>query len=62
VIATFGLSLATGCSMTEAAEIANLAAGVVVGIIGTATATVESVMNHFDRIQLRAAAPDNETT
>ena len=62
VIATFGLSLATGCSMTEAAEIANLAAGVVVGIIGTTTATVESVMNHFDRIQLRAAAPDNETT
>ncbi len=37
VIATFTLALAVGASLTEAAYIANYAAGVVVGKLGTAT-------------------------
>lgn len=39
VIAVFALALATGASMKEAAIIANAAAGVVVGKLGTATLT-----------------------
>ncbi|MBF0406554.1 MAG: D-glycero-beta-D-manno-heptose-7-phosphate kinase [Candidatus Riflebacteria bacterium] len=49
VIATFSLCLATGCSMTEAAEVANLAAGVVVGIVGTATVSPEDILSHYDK-------------
>ncbi len=48
VIGTFSLGLAAGCSMQQAAEIANLAAGVVVGIVGTAAATPEQVLEHYD--------------
>ncbi|MBU1105418.1 MAG: D-glycero-beta-D-manno-heptose-7-phosphate kinase [Candidatus Riflebacteria bacterium] len=48
VIGTFSLGLAAGCSMQQAAEIANLAAGVVVGIVGTAVATKEQVLEHYD--------------
>jgi rfaE bifunctional protein kinase chain/domain len=50
VIATFSLALATGCTMHQAAEISNLAAGVVVGLIGTAAATQNQVLEHFDQI------------
>jgi D-beta-D-heptose 7-phosphate kinase/D-beta-D-heptose 1-phosphate adenosyltransferase len=39
VIATLALALAAGASMREAAVLANFAAGVVVGKVGTATAT-----------------------
>lgn len=39
VIATLGLALAAGASLAEAAVLANLAAGVVVGKLGTAQAT-----------------------
>lgn len=49
VISTFSLGLAAGCSMPEAAEVANLAAGVVVGIVGTAAATQDQVLEHYDR-------------
>lgn len=49
VIGTFSLGLAAGCNMVEAAQVANLAAGVVVGIVGTATATQEQVLAHFDK-------------
>lgn len=58
VISTFSLALASGCSMPQAAEIANLAAGVVVGIVGTAAATSEQVLNHFDlsHVSNKAAA------
>lgn len=55
VIATFSLALAAGCPMAEAAEIANLAAGVVVGIVGTATATPQAVLDHYDRINMQPA-------
>ena len=43
VIATLALALAAGASMREAAVLANFAAGVVVGKIGTATVTGEEL-------------------
>jgi rfaE bifunctional protein kinase chain/domain len=53
VIAAFSLAAAAGCPMPEAAEIANLAAGVVVGIVGTATVTREQILDHFDRLHYK---------
>jgi D-beta-D-heptose 7-phosphate kinase/D-beta-D-heptose 1-phosphate adenosyltransferase len=44
VIATMAAALAAGASMTEAAVLANHAAGIVVGKVGTATATAEEVI------------------
>jgi bifunctional ADP-heptose synthase (sugar kinase/adenylyltransferase) len=38
VIAVFGLAIAAGANFAEAAMISNLAAGIVVGKLGTATA------------------------
>lgn len=43
VIATLALGVANGLSMREAAYLANIAAGVVVGKIGTATVSVEEI-------------------
>jgi D-beta-D-heptose 7-phosphate kinase/D-beta-D-heptose 1-phosphate adenosyltransferase len=37
VVGTLALALSTGASMTEAATLANYAAGLVVGMVGTAT-------------------------
>jgi len=48
VIGTFSLGLAAGCTMQQAAEIANLAAGVVVGIVGTASASIEQILEHYE--------------
>ena len=45
VIATLAAALAAGASMTEAAILANHAAGIVVGKLGTATATADEVLN-----------------
>jgi D-glycero-beta-D-manno-heptose-7-phosphate kinase len=45
VIATLAAALAAGASMTEAAVLANHAAGIVVGKLGTATANAEEVIN-----------------
>ena len=49
-IALYTLALCAGATLQEAAEIANHAAGVVVGKLGTATLTpqelVESFQNH----------------
>jgi bifunctional ADP-heptose synthase (sugar kinase/adenylyltransferase) len=39
VVGTLALALSTGASMRDAAVLANQAAGVVVGMIGTATVT-----------------------
>ncbi len=44
VIATLAAALAAGASMTEAAVLANQAAGIVVGKLGTATASAEEVL------------------
>ncbi len=43
VIASFSLAVAAGALPFEAGEIANLAAGIVVGKLGTATVTVEEI-------------------
>jgi D-beta-D-heptose 7-phosphate kinase/D-beta-D-heptose 1-phosphate adenosyltransferase len=47
VIATLAAALATGASLVEAAALANHAAGIVVGKLGTATATAEELINSF---------------
>ncbi|HEY5884118.1 MAG TPA: D-glycero-beta-D-manno-heptose-7-phosphate kinase [Pyrinomonadaceae bacterium] len=47
VIATLATALASGASMLEAATLANHAAGIVVGKIGTATATGKELLNSF---------------
>lgn len=53
VIATFSLALAAGCTSPEAAEVANLAAGVTVGIVGAATASPQAILDHYDRVNYR---------
>jgi D-beta-D-heptose 7-phosphate kinase/D-beta-D-heptose 1-phosphate adenosyltransferase len=47
VIATLGAALASGASMLEAATLANHAAGIVVGKIGTATASADELSASF---------------
>lgn len=47
VIATFTLAIATGALPLEAAILANHAAGIVVGKVGTATASPEELMKSF---------------
>ncbi|NQU09424.1 carbohydrate kinase, partial [bacterium] len=49
VIATLALAVAAGAGAVEAAEIANHAAGVVVGKLGTATCSAEELLASFDR-------------
>jgi D-beta-D-heptose 7-phosphate kinase/D-beta-D-heptose 1-phosphate adenosyltransferase len=44
VIATISLARAAGAALAQAARLANLAAGVVVGKVGTATATPEEIL------------------
>jgi rfaE bifunctional protein kinase chain/domain len=44
VISTLSLALAAGMPMKEAAILANFAAGVVVGKVGTATVTIQEIM------------------
>ncbi|MEJ2683485.1 MAG: D-glycero-beta-D-manno-heptose-7-phosphate kinase [Candidatus Sulfobium sp.] len=48
VISAFTLACAAGASMSEAAVIANHAAGVVVGEVGTAVSTPEQLMESFN--------------
>lgn len=48
VIATLAAALASGSSMLEAADLANHAAGIVVGKVGTATATAEELIGSFE--------------
>ncbi len=48
VIAALAGALATGASMLEAAALANHAAGIVVGKVGTATATAAELITTFD--------------
>lgn len=60
VIGTFSLALASGCPMPQAAEIANLAAGVVVGIVGTAAASRPQVLDHYDLSRRAAVQPTNK--
>ncbi len=48
VIATLGLALAAGASLTRGAMLANYAAGVVVGKLGTATVTPQEVLGAIE--------------
>jgi D-beta-D-heptose 7-phosphate kinase/D-beta-D-heptose 1-phosphate adenosyltransferase len=48
VIATLASALAAGATMIEAATLANHAAGIVVGKIGTATVTADELINSFE--------------
>ena len=50
VISVFTLAAATGVDWHEAAKIANTAAGVVVGRVGTSTVTKEEIIEFYDRI------------
>ena len=43
VVATLALGLASGCSLKDSAVLANHAAGIVVGKVGTASVTVEEL-------------------
>ncbi|HUA68534.1 MAG TPA: D-glycero-beta-D-manno-heptose-7-phosphate kinase [Candidatus Saccharimonadales bacterium] len=49
VIATFTLAIAAGASPLEAAVLSNHAAGIVVGKVGTATASPEELLGSFGR-------------
>jgi D-glycero-beta-D-manno-heptose-7-phosphate kinase len=49
VIATCLLATAAGASHVEASEIANIAAGVVVGKLGTATCTQAELLDYLER-------------
>ncbi len=48
VVGTLALALSTGASMREAAVLANQAAGVVVGMIGTATVTAAQLSDALE--------------
>ena len=48
VIATFSLAVAAGASPVEAAILSNHAAGIVVGKLGTATASAEELLKSFN--------------
>jgi rfaE bifunctional protein kinase chain/domain len=48
VIATLAAALAGDASMTDAALLANHAAGIVVGKLGTATTTIEEILNSIE--------------
>ena len=48
VIATASLALLSGSTIMDAAVLANAAAGIVVGKIGTATVTAEELLSSLD--------------
>jgi rfaE bifunctional protein kinase chain/domain len=48
VVTAFGLALAAGATLKQAASISNHAAGVVIKELGTATATVKSLLESFN--------------
>lgn len=49
VLATLGLAMACGLPFTEAAILANVAAGIVVGKVGTSTVTQEEIIAELGR-------------
>ena len=50
VISVYTLAKAAGATWTEAAKLANTAAGVVVGKIGTSTATIDEIIDFYNEI------------
>jgi rfaE bifunctional protein kinase chain/domain len=53
VISVFTLAAAAGASWHEAAKIANVAAGVVVGRMGTSTVTKEEIVEFYEKIYIK---------
>jgi rfaE bifunctional protein kinase chain/domain len=51
VIATLACALSAGATMLDAATLANHAAGIVVGKVGTATASTEELINSFEPLE-----------
>lgn len=51
VIATLACALSAGATMLDAAMLANHAAGIVVGKVGTATASTEELINSFEPLE-----------
>ena len=47
MIAVFSAAVAVGADWKDAAMLANAAAGVVVGKVGTATVTPQELLEHF---------------
>ena len=63
VLAAFTLSFASGLSLLECARIANTAAGIVVGKVGTAVATREEIARHLngeESLHARKAVKEHE--
>lgn len=54
VVAVIGAALAAGTSLSAAASLANLAAGIVVGKLGTSTVTAAEILNDYARRNRRA--------
>ncbi len=52
VMSMLGLALASGQSMREAAEIANIAAGIVVGKVGTSTVSAQEILAEVSRREM----------
>ena len=50
VVGTFSLAICAGASWKTAAYLSNVAAGVVVGKVGTATASMEEILHRLDEI------------
>ncbi len=59
VIAVMGLSLASGLSFTESVKMANAAAGIVVGKVGTATVSNEELRAALVMEEMTASPPGN---
>jgi D-beta-D-heptose 7-phosphate kinase/D-beta-D-heptose 1-phosphate adenosyltransferase len=57
VIATLALALAAGATMTEAARLANEAAGIAVGKFGPSTVSVSELLQALDLNAGNAAVP-----
>jgi rfaE bifunctional protein kinase chain/domain len=55
VISVFTLALSCGVKMQDAASIANLAAGIVVGKVGVAVVTQEEILEAFERLKGRSS-------
>ncbi|MDD5137782.1 MAG: PfkB family carbohydrate kinase, partial [Candidatus Omnitrophica bacterium] len=51
VISVFTLALSRGVRMVDAAKIANVAAGVVVGKVGVAVVTKEEILEAWERLK-----------
>jgi D-beta-D-heptose 7-phosphate kinase/D-beta-D-heptose 1-phosphate adenosyltransferase len=56
-IAVFAAALAAGAELRSACELANVAAGIVVGKRGTTTVTREEIRDHFIQDETRKATP-----